>query len=215
MEGLPLRAVPLRPAGPVDPDAALAHVEAALPDLDGEAARLLALVEMAGAPREAAARDLGIEQSAAAVALARGRKALRRSLVALTGSGWCERAERLISDRIDGPLGERASARLDAHLANCDRCVTHERRLGQARDDLVRTFFEEHPGSGPTSAAAEQDSAPLHAAPLDAPRAELDGGQTLAGVSQRLGWYVLFAIAVLIALAALAVAALVIAGVDL
>ena len=53
------------------------------------------------------------------------------------GSGWCERAERLISDRIDGALAERDAPRLEVHLRNCPRCVEHERRLVQATDALV------------------------------------------------------------------------------
>jgi anti-sigma factor RsiW len=69
--------------------------------------------------------------------LARGRKELRRSLVPLPGSGWCERAELLISDRLDGAIDEIGTARLNVHLKNCPRCVEHERRLVQAIDALV------------------------------------------------------------------------------
>ena len=56
----------------------------------------------------------------------------------LPGSGWCERAERLVSDRLDDCLED--SRLLDAHLANCERCVEHERRLVQAQDALVASF---------------------------------------------------------------------------
>ena len=70
-------------------------------------------------------------------ALARGRKVLRRSRCELAGSGWCERAERMISDRLDGELASPARERLDAHLRNCPRCVEHELRLTQAIDALV------------------------------------------------------------------------------
>ncbi|HEX2416179.1 MAG TPA: zf-HC2 domain-containing protein [Thermoleophilaceae bacterium] len=53
------------------------------------------------------------------------------------GSGWCERAERLISDRLDGELRSREVLFLDVHLRNCPRCVEHERRLVQASDALL------------------------------------------------------------------------------
>src|SRR4051794_41860658 len=80
------------------------------------------------------------------------RKALRRSAFPLSASGWCERAERLLSDRVDGVLVPPGPARLDVHLRNCERCVEHERRLSQAREKLVREFIEAHPesaGAGP------------------------------------------------------------------
>src|SRR4051794_41496696 len=80
------------------------------------------------------------------------RKALRRSMFPLSASGWCERAERLLSDRIDGAIVPPGPARLDVHLRNCERCVDHERKLSHARDRLVRAFIETHPqsqGAGP------------------------------------------------------------------
>ena len=80
---------------------------------------------------------LGIDEETLAESLARARKELRRTLAALPGSGWCERGERLISDRIDGALAAQDEARLDVHLRNCPRCVEHERRLVQATDALV------------------------------------------------------------------------------
>ena len=110
---------------------------AALPALDERDRTALALVALAGAARPAVALRLGIDEEAVGESLARGRKELRRTLAALPGSGWCERSERLISDRIDGPLAERDAARLDVHLRNCPRCVEHERRLVQATDALV------------------------------------------------------------------------------
>jgi len=58
-------------------------------------------------------------------------------VVTLGGSGWCERAEGLISDRLDGVLADTDVRRLDVHLRNCGRCVEHERRLVQATDALV------------------------------------------------------------------------------
>ena len=145
MEKATLRPVPLRPPGPVDPAEAAAHVAAALPDLDEAAARALALVEIAGLPRSEVADALALAPEPLAVALTRARKALRRTIFPLSASGWCERAERLVSDRIDGELRPPGPRRLQVHLENCDRCVEHDRRLAQARDHLVREFIDAHP----------------------------------------------------------------------
>jgi hypothetical protein len=152
VEHATLRPVPLRPSGPVDPADALAHVRASLPALDDAAARALALIEIAGRTREAAGREAGLGRDDLSGALYRARKELRRSMFPLSASGWCERAERLLSDRIDGELEPPGPARLDVHLRNCERCVEHERRLAQTRDRLVRAFIEAHPeaeGAGP------------------------------------------------------------------
>lgn len=145
MEKATLRPVPLRPPGPVDPAEAAAHVAAALPDLDEAAARALALVEIAGLPRSEVATSIALAPEPLALALTRARKALRRTIFPLSASGWCERAERMISDRIDGELRPPGPRRLHVHLENCDRCVEHDRRLAQARDQLVREFIDAHP----------------------------------------------------------------------
>ena len=145
LEKATLRPVPLRPSGPVDPAEAAAHVAAALPALDDHAARALALVEIAGRSRSEVADAIALEPEPLALALTRARKALRRSIFPLSASGWCERAERLISDRIDGELRAPGPRRLQVHLENCDRCVEHDRRLAQARDQLVRDFIDRHP----------------------------------------------------------------------
>jgi Putative zinc-finger len=156
VEQATLRPVPLRPTGPVDPADALRHVSASLPELDELAAKALALVEIAGRTRDAAGDESGLSWAELGDALYRARKALRRSMFPLSASGWCERAERLLSDRIDGRLDPPGPARLDVHLRNCERCVEHERRLSQARDRLVRAFIEAHPesaGAGPAERA--------------------------------------------------------------
>src|SRR3954468_18801373 len=152
VEQATLRPVPLRPVGPVDPSEALAHVVGALPELSEEAARALALIEIAGRTRDKALDELEISADALAELLYGARKALRRSVFPLSASGWCERAERLLSDRIDGALTPPGPARLDVHLRNCERCVDHERKLVQAREQLVRDFIDSHPhsaGAGP------------------------------------------------------------------
>ena len=151
MERAPLRPVPRRPHGPVDPSEAIAHVAATLPAADEVAGAVLALVEIAGRSRAEAAAERGLDADEVGNALARGRKQLRRWLYPLPGSGWCERAERMISDRLDGELEPPGPARLNAHLHNCERCVEHDLRLAQAIDTLVGGFIEAHPA--PTPAA--------------------------------------------------------------
>lgn len=163
MERAALRPVPQRPSGPVDPADALAHVEATLPRLDEAAHQALALVDLVGRTRPEVCAEAGIAEPELAEALARARKALRRTTVPLPGSGWCERAERLLSDELDGALEEPGPRRLTAHLANCERCVEHERRLWQARDQLVVAFEEAHaPREAPEpEIAAEPDPEPV------------------------------------------------------
>jgi hypothetical protein len=157
VEQATLRPVPLRPAGPVDPSEALAHVLGALPDLSEDAARALSLIEIAGRTRDNALEEMEVSGAVLAELLYGARKALRRSIFPLSASGWCERAERLLSDRIDGVLAPPGPARLDVHLRNCERCVDHERKLSQAREQLVRDFIDRHPhtaGAGPAERPA-------------------------------------------------------------
>ena len=129
-----------------------------LPGLDEQAARALAIVALAGRSRADAAQELELDEERLSEALAQGRKSLRRSQLPLAGSGWCERAERLISDRIDGVLEQPGAARLDVHLRNCPRCVEHERRLVQATDYLTETFEQAH--GAPAPASESQAAAP-------------------------------------------------------
>ena len=169
MERASLRPVPQRPSGPVDPAEALAHVEGTLPGLDDPARRALALVDLVGRTRPEVSAETDISEAELAEALARARKALRRAAFPLPGSGWCERAERLLSDELDGVLADPGPRRLAAHLANCDRCVEHERRLWQARDQLVLTFDA---ARAPEPAAPEIADEPDHE-PVEAPDPEL------------------------------------------
>lgn len=163
MERGTLRPVPLRPPGPIEPEEAARHVAAALPELDEEAGRALALAEIAGRSRADVAAELSLDRETLGAALARARKALRRSIFPLAANGWCERAERLLSDRLDGVLEPPGPARLDAHLRHCGRCVKHERRLAQARERLVQSFVEEH---GPARTALRPPAPPrLEAVP--------------------------------------------------
>lgn len=137
MEHAPLRPVPARPPGPVDAATALNEVASWLPELDRPAARAFALVVLAERPRAEVAESLGVSGGELGALLAAARKELRQTVVTLAGSGWCERAEGLISDRLDGVLADTDVRRLDVHLRNCGRCVEHERRLVQATDALV------------------------------------------------------------------------------
>ena len=165
MERAPLRPVPARPAGPVDPVAAIREVGAALPALRPLEARAFALVALADRPRPMVAEVLGIEVQELSPLLAAARKELRQTITPLPGSGWCERAEGLISDRLDGVLADTDVRRLDVHLRNCSRCVEHERRLVQATDALII-------GLGGRPAPSAGVPAPL----VEAPRAD-DGGE--------------------------------------
>src|SRR5687768_14316994 len=104
MEHAPLRPVPSRRSGPADPATAIREVTAALPAMAPDEARALALVALAEQPRADVALALGIEEAELRTVLARARKELRRTVAVLGGSGWCERAELSISDRLDGEL---------------------------------------------------------------------------------------------------------------
>src|SRR5215218_2983504 len=214
MEHASLRPIPSRPTEPVDPAAAAGFAAERIPGLDEEAARALARVEIAGGDR----RDGDAEP------LARARKALRRTLAALPGSGWCERAERSISDRLDGALAARASARLEAHLANCPRCVEHDRRLAQATDALLRDLALAHPGPpapvglpderAPVALPDERLATPPRLRAVEAAPADLDS--PARGITwSSLAWGVLYALAVILTLAALALALAGILGADL
>ena len=161
MERGSLRPVPFRPAGPIDPAEAVRHVGAWLPELDDPAGRALALVEIAGRSRDDVAAELSLDGEALADALYRARKALRRSMFPLSATGWCERAERLLSDRLDGVLETPGPARLEAHLRHCGRCVEHDRRLAQARDTLVREYAEAHAPPAPEPEPEPQPPAEL------------------------------------------------------
>ena len=167
MERAPLRPVPARPAGPVDPAAAVREVSAALPALEPLEVRALALVALADRPRAEVAGLLAVEEEELGVLLAAARKELRQTLSPLSGSGWCERAEGLISDRLDGAVGERDGRRLDVHLRNCPRCVEHERRLVQATDALLAGIAPARPSGGPPIGDAPLAAVPPEDAPPD------------------------------------------------
>jgi Putative zinc-finger len=154
MEHAPLRPVPARPAGPVDPATAVRELGAWLPTLPPLAAEALALVVLSERPRAEVAGSLGVSEEELAKLLATARKELRQTVITLGGSGWCERAEGLISDRLDGILADRDTRRLDVHLRNCPRCVEHERRLVQATDALVGGVTGAARGPTPAGEAA-------------------------------------------------------------
>lgn len=168
MEHAPLRPVPARPAGPIDPATAVREVEAWLPTLAPETAQALALVMLAERPRAEVAELLALPEPELGSLLAAARKELRQTIVVLGGSGWCERAEGLISDRLDGTLADRDARRLDVHLRNCTRCVEHERRLVQATDALIAGAGGLARGPAPAGDAPSLAEAP----PAEAPAAE-------------------------------------------
>ena len=226
MEHAPLRPVPARPAGPVDPATAVREVGAWLPTLPPPAARALALVVLAERPRAEVAATLSVSEDELGELLASARKELRQTIVVLGGSGWCERAEGLISDRLDGTLAERDLRRLDVHLRNCTRCVEHERRLVQATDALIGGVggFARTPGPAaepPPLAEAtaeddgieEADAAAVPAEPEDAPPPEdqiavaaevLVEKRARGQIAAAIAWNSLIALAILLTLATIA-----------
>jgi hypothetical protein len=210
MERAPLRPVPGRPNEPVADTDAVGRVASAVPGIGEREATALGLVVLAGRPRAEVARQLDLDDEQLGAALARARKELRRAIAPLAGSGWCERAERLISDRLDGDLDERSAARLDVHLRNCPRCVEHERRLVQATDALVA-------GVVPLPAPARVAPDPPAKPPARAPETEPSSGDPAAGAPDvaPLTWRALLIIAVVLAMLALALAVAVALGASL
>jgi hypothetical protein len=221
MEHAPLRPVPSRPSGPLDPASATSAVAAALPSVSDLEARALALVTLAERPRAEVATTLGIEEPELGAVLASARKELRRTVSVLGGSGWCERAERLISDRLDSTLASAAelsetdSRRLDVHLRNCPRCVEHERRLVQATDALMATAGVAGPAPGPVAVpeptpieTVEEEPRTEEAAPTEeqiATAAEvLVTVRTKRQIAGAIVWNAMIAIAIVLTLAAIA-----------
>jgi hypothetical protein len=126
-------------------------------------------------PRAEASASIGVTERELGGLLAAARKELRRTLATLAGSGWCERAERLISDRLDGALAAADARRLDVHLRNCARCVEHERRLVQATDALVIALGGRAGGGAPAPGGEPTplvEAPPEQAAPAEAPPVE-------------------------------------------
>jgi Putative zinc-finger len=138
---------------PARSDHAERQLFAALPELGAVPRRGLALA-LAGVPRAGIASELGLSGAALSAELATGRKALRRTRVELASGGRCERAERALSDRFDGVLSELDERFLDAHLARCRRCRTHESELTVALEDLQAAF------DAPPPELAEQHELP-------------------------------------------------------
>jgi len=202
MARAPLRPVPGQPAEPVTDAAAVTLVATALPSLPDPDRTALALAALAGMPRGHVALWLGRDEAELSDALSRARKELRRTVSALGGSGWCERSERMISDRLDGALADFDVRRLDVHLRNCPRCVEHERRLVQATDALVASAAGVPYAfpSGPAEAAASRRSR------AEAPAA--GGEEPAADLRRALPLRALIAVTVLLAVAAIVLAAI-------
>ncbi|MFL5846569.1 MAG: zf-HC2 domain-containing protein [Solirubrobacteraceae bacterium] len=130
-------------------DRAERHVFGLLPDLPAIERRVLALLELADADRASAAVETGLDDTALRFAAKRARKALRRDTAPLAAGARCERAELLLSDRLDAPLARQERKWLEIHLARCPRCEQHETLLATARADLLATFLAEPPALPP------------------------------------------------------------------
>lgn len=204
-----LRPVPSRPHGPVDPAEARAFVAAALPSVDEAAVLAFSSVVFAGLPRSEVP---GLSPEEVSAALTRARKEVRRAAWPLPGSGWCERAERLVSDRLDDCLGD--SRLLEAHLANCERCVEHERRVVQEQDALVAAFSATQPVLSPSSVSVPEPPAlrvieePVAAPPAVVSQESASGQREPLSIAT-LAWGALAVLALLLTLATIA---LVVAG---
>lgn len=199
-----LRPVPSRPHGPVDPAEARAFAAASLPAVDEAAVSAFSLVVLAGLPRSAVP---GLSPDEVSIALASARKEVRRAACPLPGSGWCERAERLISERLDDCLDD--SRLLDVHLANCPRCVEHERRLVQAQDALVASFAAAQPApASPPSATPPPPPAltVIEEPPPAAPPAAVEPKPATPRSAAGLAWGVLAVLALLLTLVAVGAA---------
>jgi putative zinc finger protein len=120
---------------PARSDRAERHVFAALPDLDAVPRRGLALT-VAGVPRAGVASDLGLAGAELLEVLATARKSLRRTRTELPSGGRCERAERVLSDRLDGATSPMDERFFEAHLRRCARCRTHATELDAALETL-------------------------------------------------------------------------------
>jgi hypothetical protein len=135
-------------------DHAERHVFSALPELPALERRVLALLDLAGADRAAAARDTGLDDVPLRFAAKRARKALRRTAAPLSAGARCERAELLHSDRLDVPLRREDRKWLEIHLARCPRCTEHAAMLDEARAEL-RAAFSAEPEPPPAAPASE------------------------------------------------------------
>jgi hypothetical protein len=100
---------------------------------------------------------------------------------------------------------------LDTHLANCERCVEHERRVVQAQDGLVASFVSAQPAVSPPSLVVPEPPAlKVIEEPVAAPPAAVSPEPppsrreplSLTG----LAWGALAVLAVLLTVAAIAIA---------
>lgn len=118
-----------------------ARVLAALPELDAVSRRALALT-LAGVPRAGVASELGLAGGELSDVLAKARKALRRTRAELPSAGRCERAERALSDLLDGATSSMDERFLVVHQARCARCRTHAAELDAATVALQAQLAE-------------------------------------------------------------------------
>src|SRR5204862_1488826 len=132
----------------------------ALPELDAVPRRALALAVLAEVPRAGIASEIGLAGTELSAALARARKALRRTRAELGSGGRCERAERALSDRLDGAPTALDERFLDSHLARCTRCRTHEEQLSAALEELRAQFTAPEPVAPTPEPPAETPEPP-------------------------------------------------------
>ncbi len=72
----------------------------------------------------------------------------------------CDTAQRVISDRLDGPVGAQTSADVDDHAATCPACADFDRQLAEWRRELRVGALDPPPDiAGPVRARLEQGPA--------------------------------------------------------
>jgi hypothetical protein len=134
-------------------DRAERHVFGVVATLPATERRVLALLELAGADRAAAAADTGLDDAALARAAAAARKALRRTLAPLAAGGRCEHAEQLLSDERDGAIDRSGRRWLGIHMDRCGRCREHETLLARAAEALHASFVADPAAPAPAAPA--------------------------------------------------------------
>src|SRR3954453_15774437 len=122
-------------------DRAERHVFERVPELGAVERRVLALLELCEFDLPAVAGDVGLAGAELELAVARGRKALRRTVGPLASGARCDRAELLMA----GVPGRAERKWLDIHLARCPRCEEHLAMLEQALTALRVSFAAQPP----------------------------------------------------------------------
>src|SRR3954453_23981687 len=119
-------------------DRAERHVFERVPELGAVERRVLALLELCEFDLPAVAGDVGLAGAELELAVARGRKALRRTVGPLASGARCERAELLLA----GVPGRAERKWLGIHLARCPRGEAHLAMLARGFGEPRLSFAD-------------------------------------------------------------------------